>query len=353
MAMSFDNRRRFEARRRRERPGPFSGDGFCGTCGPASVAKTDVPFLEEVPLPMMNTSRSKMSTPRRASPRTAAMAMAVAVGLAATIVLMGLLPGRARADVAAEAETAITAGIELRRQGQDRAALAEFQRAVRLRETPRAIAQMGLAEQALGLWMDANTHVGRALDARDDPWIRKNRATLETARTTIQSHLAQVEVWGAPSGAEVRLDGVLVGTLPSVTAWVGTGEVSMAVTAPGHAPLTRLVTIPAAGRSREHAQLRVLPAITKVPELVAPEASAPPAPALAEPSGVRGVTASDEKPGGTPPDGPPAAESTLDPIYKKWWFWAAIGAVTIGTGAGIYVLTRDSSRCAVPPCDSF
>ena len=60
-------------------------------------------------------------------------------------------------------------GIDLRRQGRDAEALVEFQRAARTQDSPRASAQIALAEQALGLWLDASTHLGLALSMAGDP----------------------------------------------------------------------------------------------------------------------------------------------------------------------------------------
>jgi hypothetical protein len=274
----------------------------------------------------------------------------------ALIGLVSLCPSMifspAWADTTSDDE-AIKKGTELRRVGQDRAALAEFQRAVRLRETPRALAQMGLAEQALGLWVDANTHLARALDSRDDSWIQKNRPTLETAQASLRSHMAQLEVWGAPNGAEVLFDGVVAGTLPSVTAWVATGDVSMTVKASGYAPMTRLLIIPAASRSREHVQLRPLASITTLPQPGIVDTHGASAVGAANGGGdTRSATGDADSPiPTTDVSSPPEIGSR--PIYQRWWFWTAIGVVAVGAGAGVYLLTRNSQTCGAPTCDSF
>ncbi|CAN5852856.1 hypothetical protein BH11MYX2_BH11MYX2_01340 [soil metagenome] len=31
------------------------------------------------------------------------------------------------------------------------------------------------------------------------------------------------------------------------------------------------------------------------------------------------------------------------PVYKKWWFWTAVGVVAVGGGVGIYAATRPAS----------
>src|SRR5687767_13732162 len=103
------------------------------------------------------------------------------------IVAALLLP--AAAAHAQGPEALIKRGVELRRQGEDQAALREFQRAHALAPTPRAAAQIGLAEQALERWTDAEAHLNEALRARNDPWIRKNRAVLEESLRTVRGRI--------------------------------------------------------------------------------------------------------------------------------------------------------------------
>src|SRR5437868_3732788 len=78
-------------------------------------------------------------------------------------------------------EDLLKKGIELRRNGRDREALAEFQRAAQIGRTPRVTAQIALAEQALGMWVEAESHMREALASAQDPWVAKNRAVLEGA----------------------------------------------------------------------------------------------------------------------------------------------------------------------------
>ena len=96
----------------------------------------------------------------------------------------------------------------------DEGAAREFQKAYDQVHTPRAAGQLGLAEQALGRWEDAERHVGEALHATGDAWVVKNRAILDEALGAIQGHLARVEVIGDPDGADVSVNGRLVGKLP-------------------------------------------------------------------------------------------------------------------------------------------
>src|SRR5687768_12256290 len=96
----------------------------------------------------------------------------------------------------ADHETLIREGIALRRAGDDLAALSKFQQAYELNKTPRALAQIGLAEQALGRWAVADRHLRQALESADDPWIRKNRGSIDESLTMIAGHVGQLEVSG-------------------------------------------------------------------------------------------------------------------------------------------------------------
>jgi len=155
-------------------------------------------------------------------------------------------PARDRAD-ATQDEVLLRRGVELRRQGRDEEALEIFRSAFRLRATPRAQAQMGLAEQALGHWVDADADIAAAVRAREDPWIARNMNTLLAAHGKVLQHLGQLQVLGSPAGATIQIDDRNVGALPmKAPVHVPLGEVVISVSAPGHLSITRRTTIPSA-----------------------------------------------------------------------------------------------------------
>lgn len=133
--------------------------------------------------------------------------------------LAGMALPAAGADRSAEAspdevETRIRRGVELRKSGDDRGALPEFQRAYELSHTPRAAAQLGLDEQALGRWDVAEAHLSEAMRATADPWVAKNRSTIQRALGVTKAHVGSIQIAGEPEGAEVLVNGRLVGQLP-------------------------------------------------------------------------------------------------------------------------------------------
>jgi len=188
------------------------------------------------------------------------------------------------AGVAEEAEALIAQGLTLREQGKDDQALEVFRRAESKQKSPRATAQVALAEQALGMWMLADAHLAAALADKTDPWITKNRAALEGALATIQKHVGVVEVrTNVP--AEVYVDGALVGTLPrEAPLRVEVGPRQVEVRAEGYYPVSRSVVVSNDGMARETFTLAKLP---PTPVRDPAKAGRDPAPKLApEPTNV-------------------------------------------------------------------
>jgi len=167
--------------------------------------------------------------------------------------LVALGSGRAWAGPEeSEADALITRGIELREHGKDDEALSVFKRALDKAPSPRARAQVGLAEQALGLWVAAEADIVAALVVQSDPWIARNRAPLEGALAVIRRHLGSLEVRGTPDGAEVVLDGVALGTLPAAAPFrVEAGRRTLELRAKGYHSTARTIEVPAGGVSRE------------------------------------------------------------------------------------------------------
>jgi len=174
-------------------------------------------------------------------------------GTAAASILASLVVlAVASAAIAADADELIREGVALRRQKNDVDALKKFQQAFDAEHSPRALAQMGLAEQALGRWVPAYEHLTQALQGKNDAWISRNRATINAALSGVSEHVGQIEILGAATGAELRINGVRLGTLPlkgPVT--MTTGTVTLDLSAPGFIPVQRLAVVRAGQISRE------------------------------------------------------------------------------------------------------
>jgi hypothetical protein len=228
--------------------------------------------------------------------------------------LCGLAIGMTASSASVHADdfdAIISRGVDLRRQGRDADALVEFQRALRLKDTPRARAQTALAEQALGLWVPAEADLLDALVHKDDPWIEKNHATLSGALTTIQSHLGSFEVWGSPAGAEILVDMKQVGTLPLMKPLRVSGDsILVVVRAPGFMETSRSVHIVTGALVREHVELLPLAASRDSASNRTPSAS------------VSGIVVADK-----------AVEATSSSRLRPWAWGlgiAALGGIVLG-----------------------
>ena len=214
----------------------------------------------------------------------------VGVGMLTVVAL--LAPRSARAD---ESDDLIKRGIESRRKQDDAAGLRFFEKAYELGHSPRALAQMGLAEQALGKWVPASEHLREALAIHGNPWIEKNRAILDESVTRIADHVGFIEIFGGTPGAEIRLDGVARGTLPLPRPLATTtGTVAVDLTMPGRLPIRRTTTVRAGETTRE--------AFDDLPV----EANATPAGAHDDRSVARRVDTSADKPADSTSAGPDA-----------------------------------------------
>lgn len=152
--------------------------------------------------------------------------------------------------LAAESETddraagaMIARGLDLRRQGKPAEALEMFQRAHAIGPSARTLGQIGLVEGTLEHWTDAEDHITAALVAADDPWIRKNKANLQTALDSVKPHIGQLVFAGTP-GAAVTVAGKAAGTLPNVVpVRVAAGTVLVSATAPGSRQFIDRITV--------------------------------------------------------------------------------------------------------------
>jgi PEGA domain len=210
------------------------------------------------------------------------------VGVAMAVAIAGgLVEGVARATD--EEDALIRRAIELRKHGNDRDALADVQRAYEIAHSPRAAAQLGFAEQALGLWPQAEEHVDEALRASNDPWIRKNRAVVEQARETIRAHVGRLQIVGGQPGAQVTVNDRSVGSMPLADAVaVSAGPVDVEVRAAGYARAVKTINVAPGEYARVSFALQPAPARVPAPPALSQQprtaaAGAPPgyAPATA------------------------------------------------------------------------
>ncbi|MBX7194177.1 MAG: tetratricopeptide repeat protein [Sandaracinaceae bacterium] len=215
-------------------------------------------------------------------------------------------------------------GISLREQGRDAEALVLFEQAYAQTSSPRALAQIALAEQALGRFVEAEAHLADALAQSTDAFIRRNRAHLEGALEEIRLRVGDLEVVGGRPGAEVILGGVAVGVLPlDAPVRVVAGSVAVEVRAPGFERFIDTVQVRGGGSTTVRAELVPL-AGTRVPPR---EEEREREVAIEEPPAT-------SAPGPTPPSW----------VLPTGIALAGAGVVGLGLGAGLMVVREDRAQ---------
>lgn len=160
-----------------------------------------------------------------------------------------------------EADKFVAQGIELRAQGKDNEALHAFQKAAEIDpDSVRVQIHLATVYQALGNWLLADEYLSMALARQNHPYVNRHRQTLEDAKRVIDSNIGRLEVDGEPVGAEVRLNGRLVGTLPLAAPIRSIiGSYRLEVRRAGHYSVERPIVITGGGLVRETIRLEPLP----------------------------------------------------------------------------------------------
>ena len=213
-------------------------------------------------------------SPRKAPPGRLRNLRAVVVPawVLSTLMFAASAPAAEPGDATSSEDALIDRGVALREARSDAAALETFRKAYELKQGARALAQVALAEQALGRWVEAEVDLTQALGRRDDPWIARNKGLLNQALAEIQDHLGSLQVSGGVSGAELFLDDVRAGKLPLARPLrVNVGVVSLQVRAAGYLPYTRVLNIPRQGLVQEMVVL--VPAAASSPSPPSPAVS--------------------------------------------------------------------------------
>jgi hypothetical protein len=175
----------------------------------------------------------------------------------------------ARADD--DAQSLLARGIERRTQRRDAEALDLFRQAYALEPSLRARAQIGLAEQATGDWIAAETDLNAVVDAPSDPWVARNLPAIQTALDGVRSHLASISVSTNAPNATLWVDGVKRGNLPLESpARTPIGDVTLTVRAEGYEPFEERVALTPGAVLQQQVSLRTAAS--------PPEPAAPPVP---------------------------------------------------------------------------
>jgi hypothetical protein len=236
----------------------------------------------------------------------------------------------------------IEAGVGARRAGNDEQALVLFTQAWEAGHAPRARAQMGLAEQALGKYVEAKLHLAEALAATGDAWITGRRAALEEALAAVSARLGQLDVRSEQAGARLRINGRDAGALPlAAPLWVMPGTIAVEVSAPGFASSARTLTVTAGQLSRERFEL-VATAVTATPVRPPPPVEPDPHPRDDDSTPPEQLRADATPVDTTPVEEPAESGGSVLPVVG--WITAGVGVV--GVGLGVYFYTARESAAS-------
>jgi hypothetical protein len=163
----------------------------------------------------------------------------------------------ARAEESAEVEAILKRGIQLRRDGQDEAALAVFQEAeAQAPSSVRVLLHVATAAQAASKWLLADEYLKKADSHNNDPYYIRYRAEIDEVRSTTAQRVGHFRAVGEPSGAEVILNGQVVGTLPMENPkTLEAGTYVLEVNKPGFYRLRRPISVPGGVLTRETVEL--------------------------------------------------------------------------------------------------
>src|SRR5262249_30662199 len=133
-------------------------------------------------------------------------------------------------------------------------------------------------------WLEAERDIRAALEAREDPWVVRNRDALEQALRIVVGHLGWIDIQTAVADAEIWLNGSQVPrSAPGEAIRVVAGTNVVEVRAPGYLPAMRTLLVLPNTRMMESFALSPFPAPPDR-EKAALEARAPEAPSAVGPS---------------------------------------------------------------------
>ena len=198
----------------------------------------------------------------RASATRGRIVRGLSVLLAVLLLLSFTIPAAAASDANGDdpqLEAPIQQGIALRRAGNDEAALTLFLDLEKSNpESIRVLLHITAAAQATGRWLMAYSYLHKASSHKNEPYFVRYRSSIKSIEDATAQHVGQFRAMGSPAGAQVRLNGAVVGTLPMTDPKpIEVGQYVLEVTKEGFYPLRRSVSIgPGTALTQEAVDLR-------------------------------------------------------------------------------------------------
>jgi hypothetical protein len=135
-------------------------------------------------------------------------------------------------------------GVRLYRDANYTAALAEFEAAYAAKPGPGSLQNIALCQKALFRYGEAADTLGKLLRRHDAELSEGERAAARQAKAELENLVGTLRVRVQPEHAAVTLDGAPLGAAERMTAVrVNVGEHTLAVEAPGYAPISKTVRV--------------------------------------------------------------------------------------------------------------
>ncbi len=215
----------------------------------------------------------------------------------------------------ARAQALLSEGTAAYGRGDYATALDKFTAAYKIFPSPKLWFNIGQANRDLGRPVDAVDAFDRFLREADDA-PGETLAEARRSAAELKTKLGQLKVTCTIDGAEVTVDGKQVGSTPlGEMVWTTPGRHQVAVQREGFSPAIEDVTVVVGQSAAVNIELRPI-------DLRAANASAD------------GALV-----GG-------AAPAETQPVYRRAWFWIAVGAVVAGGVVTGVVLANQSSSGA-------
>ena len=254
------------------------------------------------------------------------------IGILTVMVACFATPARAQSGSMAGAEALLAEGNRLFDKKDYPAALVKFQQAHQLHQDPSILVNLGLTLEKLDRLPEAAARFERFLGWADPRIHARLVKGIRPKLEGLRKKLGRVTVQCAVTGAVVSVDGKPLGTTPlKHSLYLMPGSHEIAVSAAGHQPFKETL----------QARAGALHNVAAVLEPASPEKRSPEEPALDKKLFPASAPASTTKDKGTP-------------IYKKWWFWTAVGVAVVGGSVAIIVpnALRDTKVPGGPTIDS-
>jgi hypothetical protein len=233
-----------------------------------------------------------------------------------------------------KAQALLKEGARLYQNGELVPALDKFNAAYAAFQSPKLLFNIGQASRDLGRYVEAMTAFERFLE--EDPEAPADMiAEAEKSVAELQGKLGKLRIQCSKDGAEISVDGKLVGVAPLARpVWAEQGSHQVTARHPDTAPAVEDVEVNAGW---VHTVVMSLPALVEVP---------PPKQVAVKPAAVVEIPLS---PG---PERSPDQPSVTHP--GRTWTWVAAGSAVVfaGTAVGLGLATRSKFDSLNKSCGS-